>query len=316
MKDFKDKIAVITGGGTGIGRALARHLSAQGCHVAICGQTTDSLDESKSLCLQGAPSGTKIMAFTADVSKEAQLQAFCEAVKEEFDTNHINLLINNAGIGGDLSFVTGGRDQWERTFNVNWNGVYYSTRTFIPLLINADEGCIVNVSSVNGLWGCVGPTRPISAYSASKFAVKGFTEALMVDLRLNAPHIKCVLVIPGYIATEMYRNSRRSYRAIGDLQLTRPEQKQLRKFLQAKGKQETDTPTKADLDEFLEHQAVNFVKNAPMTADEAATIILDGIVQEKWRILVGKDAEKIDRMVRDRPEEAYGSEFFNELIGR
>jgi hypothetical protein len=81
-------------------------------------------------------------------------------------------------------------DEWERTFNICWGGVYNCTRAFLPLLQHAEEGHIVNTSSINGFWASVGPRIPHTAYSAAKFAVKGFTEALITDLRINAPHSK------------------------------------------------------------------------------------------------------------------------------
>ena len=96
----------------------------------------------------------------------------------EQDIDHIHLLFNNAGIGGGPSFVTSTRDEWEKTFNVCWYGVYYATRAFLPMLLKAREAHIVNTSSVNGFWASLGPTRAHTAYPAAKFAVKGFTEGL------------------------------------------------------------------------------------------------------------------------------------------
>jgi NAD(P)-dependent dehydrogenase (short-subunit alcohol dehydrogenase family) len=108
--------------------------------------------------------------------------------------------------------VAAARDQRERTFNICWGGVYLGTRTFMPMLLKADAGHIVNTSSVNGFWGSLGPTVSHTAYSAAKFAVKGFTEALISDLRLNAPHIKCSVVMPGpyrYLDRDQFAHSER-----------------------------------------------------------------------------------------------------------
>jgi NAD(P)-dependent dehydrogenase (short-subunit alcohol dehydrogenase family) len=99
------------------------------------------------------------------------------------------------------------RSEWERTFNICWFGVYYCTRAFLPMMLKADKGHIVNTSSVNGFWASIGPSVPHTAYCAAKFAVKGFTEALMTDLRLNAPHIKCSVVMPGHIGTDIVVNA-------------------------------------------------------------------------------------------------------------
>ena len=120
----------------------------------------------------------------------------------------IHLLFNNAGIGGGGSLFTNTREQWERTFNICWGGVYLGVRTFLPLLVKADEAHIVNTSSVNGFWASIGMGVPHTAYSAAKFAVKGFSEALINDLRLNAPHVKCSVVMPGHIGTSIVSNTR------------------------------------------------------------------------------------------------------------
>jgi len=192
MKIFHDKLAVITGGGTGMGRALAEQLAAAGCHVAICDVSADSMGETKRLCEARAPSPLRISTHVCDVSDERQVIAFSQAVAAQHETTSINLLFNNAGIGGGGSFVTGDRAEWERTFNVCWYGVYHCTRAFMPLLVASDEGCIINTSSVNGFWASLGPSVAHTAYSSAKFAVKGFTEALVTDLRLNAPHVKAV----------------------------------------------------------------------------------------------------------------------------
>ena len=210
MKDFAGKIAVITGGGTGMGRELARQLVAEGCNVAMCDISADAMAETKRLCeVERLPQGLRITTHIADVSIEDQLQRFRDELIEQQATDKIHLLFNNAGIGGGGSLFTNTREQWERTFNICWGGVYLGVRTFLPLLLKADEGHIVNTSSVNGFWASVGPGVSHTAYSAAKFAVKGFTEALINDLRLNAPHIKCSVVMPGHIGTSIVSNSRK-----------------------------------------------------------------------------------------------------------
>jgi NAD(P)-dependent dehydrogenase (short-subunit alcohol dehydrogenase family) len=149
MERFEGRIAVVTGGGTGMGRELAHQLAAEGCHVATCDVSADAITETRALALEGAPSGTRVMTFVADVSNESQVIAFRGAVSTEFSTNHINLLFNNAGIGGGGSIITDDRAEWERTFAVDWGGVYNGTRTFLPMLIAADEGHVINTSSIN-----------------------------------------------------------------------------------------------------------------------------------------------------------------------
>jgi NAD(P)-dependent dehydrogenase (short-subunit alcohol dehydrogenase family) len=188
MKDFEGRIAVVTGGGTGMGRELVRQLVAEGCNVATCDVFADTMAETKRLCeADRLPQGLRITTHIADVSDEAQVQRFRDDVAAQQDTDKIHLLFNNAGIGGGGSMIASSREEWEKTFNVCWGGVYHSTRAFLPMLQRADEGHIVNTSSINGFWASIGPRIPHTAYSAAKFAVKGFTEALITDLRMNAP---------------------------------------------------------------------------------------------------------------------------------
>src|SRR6185369_8195313 len=204
MKDFAGKFAVITGGGTGMGRELARQLVAEGCNVAMCDVSVEAMAETKRMCeAEKLPQGLRVTTHVADVSIENHLQRFRDELIEQQATDKIHLLFNNAGIGGGGSLFTNTREQWERTFNICWGGVYLGVRTFLPLMMKADEAHIVNTSSVNGFWASVGTGASHTAYSAAKFAVKGFTEALMTDLRLNAPHIKCSVVMPGHIGTSI-----------------------------------------------------------------------------------------------------------------
>ena len=189
MMDLKGKIAVVTGGASGIGRALVIELARCGCRLATCDVRQPELEETRRLALDAAPDGVEVTVFLADVADEPQVLAFRDDTMRRHDTDHIHLLFNNAGIGGGGSFVSDSRHVWERTFNVCWGGVYYATRAFLPALIKAKEAHLINISSVNGFWASLGPQTAHTAYSAAKFAVKGFTEALVVDLRLNAPHV-------------------------------------------------------------------------------------------------------------------------------
>ena len=307
MKDFAGKTAVITGGGTGMGRELALQLVAEGCNVAMCDVSAPNMAETKRRCVEQAPQGTRVATYVADVSIEAQVDDWADAVRRELDTDHIHLLFNNAGIGGGGSIVNGDRAQWEKTFNVCWGGVYYGTRAFLPMLMKAREGHIVNTSSVNGFWASIGPGRPHTAYCAAKFAVKGFTEALMTDLAVNAPHIKCSVVMPGHIGTDIVANSRKILS--GDA-IDVPA---VRKALAAQGVNlvsMTDDQVRA----MVNAQAEGFRDNAPTTAAQAAKIILDGVKADRWRILVGKDAEFLDRSVRATPEDAYTPAFYDALV--
>jgi hypothetical protein len=125
MKDFAGRIAVITGGGTGMGRELVRQLVAEGCNVAMCDVSAPAMAETRRLCeTERLPQGLRITTHVTDVSDEAQVQRFRTEVAERQDTDKIHLLFNNAGIGGGGSMIANGRDEWERTFNICWGGVY------------------------------------------------------------------------------------------------------------------------------------------------------------------------------------------------
>jgi NAD(P)-dependent dehydrogenase (short-subunit alcohol dehydrogenase family) len=314
MKDFAGKTAVITGGGTGMGRELARQLVAEGCNVAMCDVSADAMAETKRLCeVERLPQGLRITTHIADVSIEDQLQRFRDELIEQQATDKIHLLFNNAGIGGGGSLFTNTREQWERTFNICWGGVYLGVRTFLPLLLKANQGHIVNTSSVNGFWASVGLGVSHTAYSAAKFAVKGFTEALINDLRLNAPHIKCSVVMPGHIGTSIVSNSRKVQSGTDSDRLNDNEIALIRTRLAASG---TDTSQMSDEDvqAGAAERARNFRDEAPTTAAAAAKIILDGVKAERWRILIGDDAHRLDERVRQTPEQAYDAEFYQSFV--
>src|SRR5450755_492831 len=310
MRVFAGKIAVITGGGTGMGRELARQLVAEGCNVAMCDISADAMAETKRLCeVEKLPQGLRITTHIADVSIEDQLKRFRDEIIEQQATDKIHLLFNNAGIGGGGSLFTNTREQWERTFNICWGGVYLGVRTFLQLLMKADEGHIVNTSSVNGFWASVGQGRSHTAYSAAKFAVKGFTEALMNDLRLNAPHIKCSVVMPGHIGTSIISNSRKVQSGTESDRLSANEILAARQRLKGMGV-DTTPMSDDDIQKIALDRARSFRDEAPMTAAAAAKVILDGVKAERWRILVGDDAHLLDRRVRETPELAYDPEFY------
>lgn len=315
MKDFANKLAVITGGGTGMGRELSHQLATQGCHVALCDVSLENMAETKRLCEQAAPPGTVVSTFQADVSVEEQIQAFCEAIKKEHQTEQINLLFNNAGIGGVGSFIKDNRADWEKTFNVCWFGVYYCTRVFIPMLVASEEGHIINTSSVNGFWASIGTQTPHTSYCAAKFAVKGFTEALLTELRLYAPHIKVSLVMPGHIGTAIIANTTKVLGKGDPLEMSVAEVAVIRARYANSGHPLVNM-TDDEIRERVKNRERNFINNAPCTAAQAATIILEGVRNEQWRILVGDDAHIIDEMVREAPEMAYEAHFMEQLRER
>lgn len=295
---FAGRTAVVTGGGSGMGRELVVQLAAEGASVATCDVLDDNLAETAELALAGAPAGTEVTTHRCDVSDEAQVMAFRDAVVEA-NAGTLGLLFNNAGIGGGGSFVAGDRDQWERTFAVCWGGVYHCTRAFLPALVASERAWIVNTSSVNGFWASLGPGRSHTAYSAAKFAVKGFSEALIEDLRLNAPHVGVSVVMPGHIGTDIALNTR----AILGTDLARVRTDLARQGVEVEGLSD------AEVEAMVQAGGEAFRDTAPMTAAEATRVILDGVRQGRWRILVGDDAHRLDEAVRADPEAVYGPEW-------
>lgn len=309
MKSFTDKIAVVTGGGSGIGRELVRQLAAEGASVAMCDLHMAGMIETRDLCLaDGVRLGVRFGLFAADVAKEDQLLRFRDEMARLFETEVVHLLINNAGIGGGGSIFADSRENWDRTFGVCWSGVYYTTRAFLPMLVRADQGHIVNVSSLCGFWASRGPDTPNTAYSAAKFAVKGFTEALITDLKVNAPHIHCSVAMPGRIGTDIAANSRMVLSGRSSPGMTDVEVGRKRARLQEQQPSAAEL-SDAEIRAMVARTAAQARERAPMGPDEAARIILNGVRDQRWRILVGRDAEELDVRVRSHPEAAYDDDF-------
>ncbi len=304
MDSFTGKLAAVTGGGSGMGRELVRQLAAQGCSVAACDINAESVAETAALARAAADDRVLVTSHACDVADEAQVLRFRDELLKAHDTDHVNLVFSNAGIGGAGSFVCDTREDWERTFAIDFWGVYYCARAFLPLLIASGDGILVNTSSVSGFWASLGPSMPNSAYSTAKFAVKGLTEALIEDLRTNAPEVTVAVVMPGHVGTDIVANSRRILGHPGPEQMSTDELEEARPVLVRLGLPVED----ASVDEL--RQAVvklesEFKDKAPLSAAAAATIILDGVRAGAWRILVGDDAHGVDRAVRAYPEVAY-----------
>jgi NAD(P)-dependent dehydrogenase (short-subunit alcohol dehydrogenase family) len=182
--------------------------------------------------------------------------------------------------------------------------VYYCTRAFLPALMAADEARLVNTSSVNGFWAAIAPGRPHTAYCTAKFAVKGFSEALIEDFRVHAPHVKVSVVMPGHIGTSLVANSRRYFGRPEPDDLTESDLVTTRLQLARRGL-EVEQLEPDQVRKIVKTLEKAFIDRAPLDAAGAATIILDGIRAGKWRILVGDDAGELDRQVRADPEAAY-----------
>ncbi len=279
MRNFTGRIAVITRAGSGIGRELSLALAADGCRLALLDIDEEAAEETARLCAN-VSAGT-VSVHGCDVACPEEVQRAADSVRDAHKADHINLLVNNAGIGSVEGFVHGDRTAWEHTFDVCWGGVYNCCRSFVPLVIAADEGQIVNVSSINGLWASLGPNRTHTSYSAAKFAVRGFTEALMTEMRLVAPHVKVAVVMPGHVDTNILSNSQARL-----------------------GRRATTN---------LAETEASFQTTAPTTPAQAAVTILDGVRAGRWRILIGRDAELLDTALRADPEGAYEAAFVEQL---
>lgn len=309
MDSFSGKLAVVTGGGSGMGRELVRQLAAQGCSVAACDWHADAVAETAAAARSGAPDGVRVTGHACDVSREEQVLRFRDELLRQHASGHVDLVFANAGIGGGGSFVKDSRQDWERTFNVDWQGVYYCARAFLPLLIESGDGVLVTTSSVNGLWASLGPGMPNTAYSAAKFAIRGFTEALIEDLRTNAPQVRVAVVLPGHVGTDIVANSLRAQglpepERMSDAQVQEliPPDAQAR-LVRAGLLAEGASPD--DLRRMLARMSTDFRDKAPLSAADAAAVILDGVRAGAWRILLGEDAKMIDAAVRAKPEAAY-----------
>jgi len=309
VDSFTGKLAVVTGGGSGMGRELVRQLAAQGCSVAACDLNAHTVAETAATARAGAPTGVRVTSHACDVADEAQVLRFRDELLDGHASDHVDLVFSNAGIGGCGNFIGDRREEWERTFAVDWWGVYYCARAFLPLLIASGDGVLINTSSVNGFWATLGPGMPNTAYSTAKFAVKGFSEALIEDLRANAPQVRVAVVMPGHVGTDIVANSIRA-RGLPEPGLMSDAQVEelFPPDVQAKLISAHLLPegaTADDVRQMLVRMNADFRDKAPVSAADAATIILDGVRSGTWRILIGQDAKTIDALVRDRPEAAY-----------
>lgn len=263
MKSFAGRVAAITGASSGIGRALALELAAQGCHLALCSHSNRAgLAETAQLA---RASGVKVTTARVDVSRRAQVEAWAEKVVR--DHGKVNLVINNAGVG--YAGTVNGTDyaDYAWVMNVNWWGVVHGTKAFLPHLEASGEGHIVNVSSVFGLFAQPG----MSAYNASKFAVRGFTESLRQELDLAKNGVSATCVHPGGIRTNFAAASRVSD-SVRELTGADPAQ-----------------------------SAKDFERLFRTSAEEAARQILAGVRRNARRVLVGVDARGADAMQRLLP---------------
>ena len=318
VDSFTGKLAVVTGGGSGMGRELVRQLAAQGCSVAACDLNPDSVAVTAATAWAAAPPGVAVTGHACDVSDEAQVLRLRDELLDQHASDHVNLVFSNAGVAGGASFVKDSRQEWERTFAINWQGVYFCARTFLPLLIASGNGVLVNTSSVAGFWATAGSGAPITAYCTSKFAIKGFSEALIEDLRSHAPQVRVVVVMPSVVNTDIATNSRRAlglpeWEQLSDAQLLELIPDTGRAVLIEMGLLPEDFSAD-DLRQAIPRLKDEFGDKG-FSAVQAATIILDGVRSGAWRILVGEEAKMLDKQVRANPEAPFNYENYAEMYG-
>ncbi|MEC1507849.1 3-ketoacyl-ACP reductase [Bacillus haynesii] len=197
MQSLQNKTALITGGGRGIGRATAIALAKEGVHIGLIGRTAANLEKAAE---ELKAFGVKVSVAAADVKDLSAVERAVQSVKEEL--GQIDILINNAGIGGFAGFLEQSPEEWENIIQVNLMGIYNVTRAVLPEMIERKAGDIINISSTAGQRGAAGT----SAYSASKFAVLGLTESLMQEVRKH--NIRVSALTPSTVATDLAIDSK------------------------------------------------------------------------------------------------------------
>jgi len=260
---FQGRVSVITGAASGIGRALALELAARGSDLALCDVNEDELAETvkRVEASPGWSAGRRVTSERVDVSERASVEGFRDRVLEVH--GRADAIINNAGVTVNESVVDMSYEDFEWIMGINFWGVVYGTKAFLPHLLERDDGWVVNISSVFGIIAF--PYQ--SAYNATKFAVRGFTEALRMEMAETG--VTPLSVHPGGIKTNIVRSGRIRNTADG-----------------------VDAQTMIDqFDELM----------ARTSAEEAATIIADAMAARQNRVLVGKDALLIDAVQRLMP---------------
>jgi NAD(P)-dependent dehydrogenase (short-subunit alcohol dehydrogenase family) len=303
MTELAGRLAVVTGAGSGIGRALAEQLVDAGADVALCDIDGTTLAETVERCRSRRPAAV-VSAMVVDVSDRARLDEFAAAVAEVHATDSLGLLFNNAGVGGGESLLANDEAEWDRTFDITWGGTYRTTRAFLPMLVASASADIVNISSINGVCAELQARSPASAYATAKFAVKGFTEAMQTDFQVYAPHVRATLVIPGSIRTSISVNSLAMH-GRDPLTLTSEQLTAERRRLVARGIDVNGLDDEA-LRRQLDEWKGGLAQTGLLTPEQAATMILDGVRAGRWRIVVGVDAVAMDRVVRRFPTRVYG----------
>lgn len=272
MKTFKEKVAVITGAGSGMGRYLAILLAKDGADVCVCDVNETTLNETVSMLRKY---NVSVSSHLLDVSNKESIEALPQKVIDQH--GKVDLVFNNAGVTTGAYFKDMDEENWDWVMGINFDGVVNSTRAFIPHLIKNSEAAIVNTSSIFGIVTIPGQ----SVYHATKFAVRGFTESLALEMRQTNPNLQIHCVHPGHIGTNISATARMSDEDVNKMQ---PKSsifnRKSPKTHQEMGKQ---------------------FREEGMHPSKAAKIILDGVKKNKSKIFVGLDAKLLDLSQRMFP---------------
>ncbi len=262
MKSFANKVAAITGAGSGMGRTLALALARRQCHLALSDVNEEGLAET---ARQASALGVKVTTARVDVAKRDQVYAWADEVVR--DHGKCNLIFNNAGVAHSASIEGTSYDDFEWIMGINFWGVVHGTKAFLPHLKASGDGHIINLSSLFGLVAI--PSQ--STYNATKFAVRGYTESLRQELELSGVPVSATCVHPGGIRTNIAKAARVD-ESLKDLGVTN-----------------------------LERSRKGFEKMLGMPPEKAAEIILKGVQRNARRVLVGRDAQALDVLQRILP---------------
>mmetsp|Transcript_11088 Transcript_11088/g.12691 ORF Transcript_11088/g.12691 Transcript_11088/m.12691 type:complete len:357 (-) Transcript_11088:288-1358(-) len=312
INDFNGLTAVVTGASSGMGKQLALQLASLGCSVAICDVQEEKLLQTADECKKVRKSEkVKIVAQVCDVTNKSQIETFKKAVVDSFGEK-VNILINNAGIVTQGSFLDISPERFDKVFDVSYKGVVYFTRAFLPIIVKQKVGYVLNLSSINAFWCCLGPSKwPISTpghtpYSAAKSAVKGFTEALLHDSYQNFPHVGIASVHPGHIGTDIALNQ--------DYKDMNKKETDLYRKLLSMNPDIGERANNMSPEEIGKLVGERF-RGGGLSAKDAATDIINGMRSGSTRMLIGEDAYVIDVLARLFPRAIYNDAFIVGVIG-
>ena len=275
MKSFKDKVAVITGAGSGMGRYLAVLLAKDGADVSVCDVNEETLNETVEMLRKY---NVSVSSHLLDVSDKEAIEALPEKVIEQH--GKVDMVFNNAGVTTGTHFKDMDEDNWDWVMGINFDGVINSTRAFIPHMVDSPEAAIVNTSSIFGMVAVPGQT----VYHATKFAVRGFTESLAMEMKETNPNLQIHCVHPGHIGTNIAADAR------FDEENFNQDETQVSNSIFTRNAPKS------------QKEMGDLFREGGMHPSKAAEIILNGVKKNKTRIFIGLDAKLLDLSQRIFPK--------------